>query len=50
MARLTFALLLYTGQRCSDVIRLGKQHAKRCELTFTLARPSQQIMAQHPVN
>jgi integrase len=34
-ARLAFALLLYTGQRRSDVIRFGKQHAKRGALTFT---------------
>ena len=34
-ARLAFALLLYTGQRRSDVIRFGKQHAKNGLLTFT---------------
>ena len=34
-ARLAFALLLYTGQRRSDVVRFGKQHAKRGVLTFT---------------
>jgi integrase len=34
-ARLAFALLLYTGQRRSDVIRFGKQHVKRSALTFT---------------
>jgi integrase len=34
-ARLAFALLLYTGQRRSDVVRFGKQHAKRGALTFT---------------
>ncbi len=34
-ARLAFALLLYTGQRRSDVIRFGKQHSKRATLTFT---------------
>lgn len=33
-ARLAFALLLYTGQRRSDIIRFGKQHAKRGTLTF----------------
>lgn len=27
-ARLAFALLLYTGQRRSDIIRFGKQHSK----------------------
>ena len=34
-ARLALALLLYTGQRRSDVIRFGKQHARRGKLTFT---------------
>jgi integrase len=34
-ARLALALLLYTGQRRSDVIRFGKQHAKHGVLTFT---------------
>jgi integrase len=34
-ARLALALLLYTGQRRSDVIRLGKQHVKNNALTFT---------------
>lgn len=34
-ARLALALLLYTGQRRSDVIRFGKQHVKNGALTFT---------------
>jgi integrase len=34
-ARLAFALLLYTGQRRSDIIRFGRQHAKHGTLTFT---------------
>ena len=34
-ARLALGLLLYTGQRRSDVIRFGKQHAKGGALTFT---------------
>jgi integrase len=34
-ARLALGLLLYTGQRRSDVIRLGKQHARGGKLTFT---------------
>lgn len=33
-ARLAFALLLHTGQRRSDVIRLGPQHVKNGKLTF----------------
>jgi integrase len=34
-ARLALALLLYTGQRRSDIIRFGKQHARGGKLTFT---------------
>ena len=34
-ARLSLALMLFTGQRRSDIIRFGKQHAKDGKLTFT---------------
>jgi integrase len=34
-ARLALALLLYTGQRRSDVIRFGRQHVRGGKLTFT---------------
>src|SRR6266436_1486512 len=34
-ARLALALMLFTGQRRSDIIRFGKQHAKGGKLTFT---------------
>jgi integrase len=34
-ARLALALLLFTGQRRSDVIRFGRQHARSGKLTFT---------------
>jgi integrase len=34
-ARLAVALMLFTGQRRSDIIRFGKQHAKGGKLTFT---------------
>jgi integrase len=34
-ARLAMALLLFTGQRRSDIIRFGKQHAQGGKLTFT---------------
>lgn len=34
-ARLALALLLYTGQRRSDVIRMGRQHVRDGELTIT---------------
>ena len=32
-ARLAFALLLYTGQRRSDIVRLGRQHVRATVLT-----------------
>jgi integrase len=34
-ARLALAFILFTGQRRSDVIRFGKQHARDSKLTFT---------------
>lgn len=34
-ARLALALLAFTGQRRSDVVRLGKQHMKAQRLSFT---------------
>jgi integrase len=34
-ARLALALMLFTGQRRSDIIRFGKQHAKGGKLSFT---------------
>lgn len=34
-ARLALALLLYTGQRRSDVVQLGKQHLRNGALSFT---------------
>ena len=34
-ARLAFALLLFTGQRRSDITRLGRQHARDGKITFT---------------
>jgi integrase len=37
-ARLALALLLYTGQRRSDVVRLGPQHVKDGWLAFTQAK------------
>jgi integrase len=33
-ARLAFAMLLYTGQRRSDVIRMGRQHVRNGHLTI----------------
>ncbi len=37
-ARLALALLLFTGQRRSDVVRFGRQHVKGGWLTFTQAK------------
>jgi integrase len=37
-ARLAFALLMFTGQRRSDVVRLGKQHRSGDVITFTQAK------------
>ncbi len=34
-ARLALALLLFTGQRRSDIIRFGRQHVRGGKLTFT---------------
>ena len=34
-ARLALALLLFTGQRRSDITRLGRQHAREGKITFT---------------
>jgi integrase len=34
-ARLALALLMFTGQRRSDIIRFGKQHVRGGKLTFT---------------
>jgi integrase len=34
-ARLALGILLYTGQRRSDVVRLGRQHIKNGRLVFT---------------
>ncbi len=37
-ARLAQSILLYTGQRRSDIVRLGPQHTKNGWLTFTQAK------------
>ena len=34
-ARMAIELLLYTGQRRGDIVRLGRQHLKHAELIFT---------------
>ncbi len=45
MARLALALLLYTGQRRSDVVLFGRQHLRDGALTFT----QQKNRARKPV-
>ena len=60
-ARLAFALLLYTGQRRSDVVRMGRQHIRNgmlhvkqaktgAELWIPVTPELQQIIAASPVN
>ena len=60
-ARLAFALLLYTGQRRSDVVRMGRQHIRNgmlhvkqaktgAELWIPVAPQLQQIIDASPVN
>jgi integrase len=60
MARLAFGLLLFTGQRRGDVIRMGRQHVRGGFLTvrqgktgraleIPLHAGSQEILAAHPV-
>lgn len=43
-ARLAFALLLYTGQRRSDVVRLGPQHVKSGKLTFVQQKTGAELV------
>jgi integrase len=40
-ARLALALLMFTGQRRSDVIRMGRQHLKKGVLTFPVFKGRQ---------
>jgi integrase len=58
-ARLAFALLLYTGQRRSDVLRMGRQHVRDgvlyvrqqktgAELAIPLYPELQRIIADTP--
>jgi integrase len=60
-ARLAFALLLYTGQRRSDVIRMGRQHIRNgiievkqaktgVELMIPIHRDLQAILNQTPAD
>lgn len=48
-ARLAFALLLYTGQRRSDVIRMGKQHIRDGWISFRQQKTGQDMRVPvHP--
>jgi len=42
-ARLAFALLLYTGQRRSDVVKMGRQHVKANWMTVVQQKTGKQI-------
>ena len=42
-ARLAFALLLYTGQRRSDVVRMGRQHIKNGFITIVQAKTKVEV-------
>jgi integrase len=60
-ARLALGLLLFTGQRRSDVVRMGRQHVKGrvlkvtqqktgTDLEITLLPELQEILAAHPAD
>ncbi|NWH09411.1 MAG: tyrosine-type recombinase/integrase [Alphaproteobacteria bacterium] len=42
-ARLAFALLLYTGQRRGDVVKIGRQHAKDGALVLTQEKTGRRL-------
>lgn len=48
-ARLAFALLLYTGQRRSDVVRMGRQHVKDGVLTITQRKGGDMVEVSIPI-
>jgi integrase len=48
-AHLAFALLLYTGQRRGDVVRMGRQHVRAGVLTITQQKTGQEVsIPLHP--
>jgi integrase len=48
-AHLAFALLLYTGQRRGDVVRMGRQHVRAGVLTITQQKTGQEVsIPMHP--
>jgi integrase len=48
-ARLAFALLLYTGQRRSDVVRMGRQHVKDGVLTIAQKKGGETVEVSIPI-
>ena len=46
-ARLAFALLLYTGQRRSDIVRLGRQHVRATVLTVRQQKTGTELLIQY---
>jgi integrase len=49
-ARLAFALLLYTGQRRSDVVLLGRQHVRASVLTVRQQKTGTELLIPvHPI-
>ena len=47
-ARLALALLLYTGQRRSDIVRLGRQLLRDCVLTVRQQKTGAELIPVHP--
>lgn len=48
-ARLAFALLLYTGQRRSDVVRMGRQHVKDGVITIAQKKGGETVEVSIPI-
>jgi integrase len=48
-ARLAFALLLYTGQRRSDVVRMGRQHVKDGIITIAQKKGGEIVEVSIPI-
>ena len=47
--RLAFALLLYTGQRISDVVRMGRQHVKDGAITIIQKKGQETVEVTIPI-
>jgi integrase len=48
-ARLAFALLLYTGQRRSDVVRMGREHVKDGIITIAQKKGGETVEVSIPI-